>query len=82
MARFCMYAFRRHGRVLFADTLANLKLVGSEDIERQLDSGLEHFANLLPNATVTDETIGGENMEQMMQELSPTYERLENAAER
>ena len=76
MARFSMHAFHRHGQALFRELPKHIK--GGK---RQLDQDLDQVGNLSTYFAATDGIIG-EEMEQIQKELSPTYERLENVAER
>lgn len=87
-----MHSFRRHGQAFFADALANLNdrktkiedLIFSEalNIERKEGPRQEKWSDLLSNGTVRKEPPVRENTEQLLKELAPIYERLENVAER
>lgn len=92
LVQFSMHSFRRHGQAFFADALANLnnrkteiediKSSEAPDIEGQLGPRTEQWTDLLSNGAVRNEPSVGENTEQLLQELAPTYERLEDVAER
>lgn len=92
ISRFSMDAFRRHGQAYLTDALVILnrgepEVVGVEepggrDIEGRLRRSLEQNHDRIPNAIVSDEPFFGGNTEQLLQDLAPIYERLENAAGR
>lgn len=92
LVQFLMHSFRRHGQAFFADALANLngRNTKNEDlksskaptIEGKQGPRPEQWNDLLSNGAVRNEPFIGENTEQLLKELAPTYERLENVAER
>ena len=87
MARFSIHAFRHHGQAMFTDAVANLDRErpdngGEESPRNQLVQCLDKWAEYLPNAAVTGEPLVRHKLDQMVQELAPNYERLNDAAER
>lgn len=92
MGRFSMHAFRCFDQALCVDVLAkfnargceiqNTKTAGGQLFEGQLGTGLVQYSNHLPKVGGKEEPLVGRKMEQLYQELSPAYERLENATKR